>query len=301
MARLTPSFNLYVSRKSRYQKKKIWTEKIKCLHCSGHRVGTINTCLSPVRLLKIEILKKKILDRKTKILASFSGYRDGTFNISLSPVLPPEIEISKVFWIKKRKCLHPIQVATLIPLSSSFYRCNLQKSRYRRKNFLDEKTKMLASCSGHRVGTVDASLSPVRPPEIEISKKIIWTVKRKWSHCLGHRVSTVDTSLLPMQPPEIEILKKYFFPEKRKWSHPLQGTALVRLTPPFYLYVSQKSRYRRKNFKIEKQKYSHPVKITALARLKPFFHLYVSQKLRYRRKNFWKDEQKCLHAVQGSA
>ena len=102
--------------------------------CSRHRVGTVYTCLSPVRPPKIEISKKKFFDRKTKMLASLSGYRVGTVDTSLSP-FPLEIEISKVLLIKKRKCLHPVQGTALIPLSPPFHRCNLQKSRYRRKLF----------------------------------------------------------------------------------------------------------------------------------------------------------------------
>ena len=161
--------------------------------CSRHRVGTVYTCLSPVRPPKIEISKKKFFDRKTKMLASLSGYRVGTVDTSLSPFLPLEIEISKVLLIKKRKCLHPVQGTALIPLSPPFHRCNLQKSRYRRKFFLT-KTKMIVSCSGYRVGTIDTSLSPVRPVEIEISKKNILNWKTKiLASCSGYRVGTVNT------------------------------------------------------------------------------------------------------------
>ena len=50
--------------------------------CSGHRVSTVDTSLSPVQTLEIEISKKNILDRKTKMLANYSGHCIGTVDTS---------------------------------------------------------------------------------------------------------------------------------------------------------------------------------------------------------------------------
>ena len=152
------------------------------------------TCTSP----RNRDIEKKILERKTKMVAHCLGHRFSTVDNSLLPVQTTEIEILK-------------------------------------KNFLDRKTKMLAFCSGHRVGTVDTSLSPVRPQEIEISKKNLDRKTKMVAHCLGPRVSTVEISILPVQTPDIEILKKIFFDRKTKCSHTVQRTALEQLTPPFQL------------------------------------------------------------------
>ena len=50
--------------------------------CSGRRVGTDDTSLSPVQPLEIEISKKNIFDRKTKMFAKYSGHRIGNVDSS---------------------------------------------------------------------------------------------------------------------------------------------------------------------------------------------------------------------------
>ena len=114
-------------------------------YCLGNRDGTVDTSLSPVRAPEIEILKKNIFDRKTKMRAHCSGNLDGTVDTFLLPVRPPEIEISK-------------------------------------KYILDRKTKMRTHCLGNRDCTGDTFLSPVRPQEIEILKKNFGTEKRNYAH-----------------------------------------------------------------------------------------------------------------------
>ena len=59
------------------------------------------------------------------------------------------------------------------------------------------------------------------------------------AHCSGISDGTVDTFLLPVRPPEIEISKKYFWIEKRKSAHTVQGTAMVPLTLPFTCATSR--------------------------------------------------------------
>ena len=59
--------------------------------------------------------------------------------------------------------------------------CDLQKWENRKKNILDRKTKMVANRSVQFVGADDTCVSPVRPSEIEISQKKVFTEKRKWS------------------------------------------------------------------------------------------------------------------------
>ena len=143
------------------------------------------------------------------------GNRDGTVDTSLSPVRAPEIEIlKKKFLTEKRKCAHTIQGTSMVPLTPSFYLCDLQKSRYRRN--------------------------------------IFWTEKQKCAHCLGNRDCTGDTFLSPVRPQEIEILKKNFGSEKRNYAHTVQGIAMVPLTLFFHLCELRKSRYQRKNFLTEK-------------------------------------------------
>ena len=172
------------------EEKIYWTEKRKSSHCSGHRVGTADTFLLPVRPPEIEISKKNLLDRKTKMLAYCLEYRVFTTDTSL---LPCDIS-KKNFWTEKRidshtahstalvpltppyhlweilnkkcydwkqKCSHTFHGTALAQLIPFFHLCDLQKSRYRKK-LLDRKTKMLAHCSRYRVGTADTSLLPVR-------------------------------------------------------------------------------------------------------------------------------------------
>ena len=67
------------------------------------------------------------------------------------------------------------------------------------------------------------------------------------AHCFGNRDGTVDTFLSPVRPPEIEI-SNIFWTEKRKCAHTVQGTEMVPLTPSFHLRNLQKSRYRRNIF-----------------------------------------------------
>ena len=64
-------------------------------YSSGYSVGTVDSSNLPVPHLVIEILKKKFLSKKTKILAYCSGHRVGTVNTTLSPVRFPDIYISK--------------------------------------------------------------------------------------------------------------------------------------------------------------------------------------------------------------
>ena len=60
---------------------------------------------------------------------------------------------------------------------------------------------MVAYLLWYRVGTVDTSLSPLQPPEIEISKENVSYRKTKMlASCLEYSVGTVDTSLSPVRP-----------------------------------------------------------------------------------------------------
>ena len=55
------------------------------------------------------------------------------------------------------------------------------------------------------------------------------------AYCSGHYVGTVDTSITALRPPKNEISKKNFLERKSKQSHTAHGTALVPLTSPFHL------------------------------------------------------------------
>ena len=194
---------------------------------------------------------------------------------------------------------------------------------------------MRAYCSEHRVSTVDTSLSPERPPEIEILKKNFLNRKtKKLAYYSGHRVSTVDTSLSHVRPPDIEISKKnfldrktkmltyysgqridtfnlcdlqklrywrkIFITEKRKCANTVQGIELVQLIPPFLLSDLQKSKYWRKIFWTEKRKSSHTNQGIGLVPLTPPFHMCDPQISRYRSKIFWTEKRKCSHTIQGN-
>ena len=125
-----------------------------------------------MRPSEIEILKKNLLERKTKMLAYCSDQRVATADTSLLPVPSPEIEISKKnFLVRKRKCSHSDQIIALASLTPPFHQCDIQISRYWWQIFWTEKQK----CS-HTVQVI--ALAPqttpflrTRPPEIEISKK----------------------------------------------------------------------------------------------------------------------------------
>ena len=119
----------------------------------------------------------------------------------------------------------------MVPLTPFFHLCDLQKSRFRRNIFWTEKLK----CAHTVQGTAKVPLtlfSPVRPPEIEISKKYFLDPKTKmYAYSSGNRDVTVNTFFSAVRPPEIEISKKYFWTEKRKCAHTVQKNAMVPLTP----------------------------------------------------------------------
>lgn len=186
---------------------------------------------------------------------------------------------------------------------------------------------MFAYCSEHRVGTVYTSLSPlkppeieiltkknltlktknarilfraprwyrwhlfspVQPPEIEISTKNFWTYKRKMlAFYFGHHVDSADTSLSPVLPTETLISKKNVFDWKKMLAY-CSDTTFVPLTSPFHQSDQQTSTYRRKHFWTKKRKCSHTVQGTALG---PSFHLSVNQKSRYRQNIFRSKNEK---------
>ena len=55
-------------------------------HCSGDRVGTVDTIIASLRLFKFEISKKFFLERKMKMIANFSGDRVGADDSSVASV-----------------------------------------------------------------------------------------------------------------------------------------------------------------------------------------------------------------------
>ena len=69
------------------------------------------------------------------------------------------------------------------------------RSRDIKKKNLNLKTKIVLYCSVQRVGTVDSSLSLVRPPEIEISKKKVFGTKNE-----NARVLVQVKALLTLSP-----------------------------------------------------------------------------------------------------
>ena len=159
-----------------------------------------------MRPLDIVLSKKKILDRKTKILQTVYGN-------------------------------------ALVQLTPPFHLCDPLKLRYRRKTFWTEKRKFSQTVKGNALVPLTPLLA-VRPPEIEISKKNFLdrkTILLVYFFCC--RVCTIDTSLSPERSPEIEISKKKFKTEKRKFSNTFNGNTLVLLTPLFLLFDLQKSRY----------------------------------------------------------
>ena len=145
---LTPHFHLCNLQNSRYWKK-LLDRKTKILpYCSWYCLSSADisfTCATARNRYQ-----KKVLDRKIKNHSNWSVHCVGTVNSSLLPVRDIE-EIN--FWTKKWKYSQTAQCTSLAPLTSPFYLCEISK-----KKILDRKTKILAYCSGHRVGTVNTSL-----------------------------------------------------------------------------------------------------------------------------------------------
>ena len=100
------------------------------------------------------------------MLAYCFGKGDGNVDTSFTLERPLEIEFSqKMFFGTKN------ENARILFRAPGWYLSTVrpQGIELLKENFFDRKTKMHANCSEHRVSTVDTSLCPLRPPEIEIS------------------------------------------------------------------------------------------------------------------------------------
>ena len=76
------------------------------------------------------------------MVTNCSGNRVGTVDTSFSPVQPPEIKIWKVkFLVQKKKILAYCSGTALGTLTPTFHLFDLQKLKYRIKNFWTEKRK----------------------------------------------------------------------------------------------------------------------------------------------------------------
>ena len=160
-----------------------------------------------------------------------------------------------------------------------------------KKNILDWKTKMLAYCFGKGDGNVDTSFTLERPLGIEFSQKMFFGTKNENARILFRAPGWY---LSTVRPQGIELLKENFLTEKWKCTQTVQSIGLVPLTPPFVLYDLQKSRYQ--IFWTEKRKYSHTIEGIGLV---PF--TCATPRNWYWRKIYRTEKRKCLITVQGNS